>query len=459
MKKVFKSIVIIIAILFLFDSVSFADTDFKKQIKAEDGSTFEKIIAGMIGGIAQTVFDFSTNDSIGVGFKDYDDLIFNKNNDELSPFTDELWSKTMKWYKIFSIVSESLILLATVILAYKIITAGNSVTRKKDAKESLLRLVLGGILIPMAPLFIKFLLFMNNGLIKVMMSSANNSIDGLLGESMITSIKTGNAITTAIVISMFIYLFVKLNIKFIIRQFTLIVFTIFTPFSVGLWIINKNSTAISIWVVQIIMNIFMQFVYCFLFLLYLTFLPAGNSWAVSLIWAMMILPISETLMNCFQNLTSRIAGMDNEEMTGRVMTMGGMAGYGIASIKEQFKTQKMSDNNSTEDSRLGNSFVSKVKNIINPTKNMSNVENYDEIEEDYMPKRKSLGSIAGKIASTGIKATGAYLNLGKELVEGKTSREKLNKYDKPNKNYMQNYSENSGEYDEFEEQSEDYYDE
>ena len=246
MKKVFKSIVIIIAILFLFDSVSFADTDFKKQIKAEDGSTFEKIIAGMIGGIAQTVFDFSTNDSIGVGFKDYDDLIFNKNNDELSPFTDELWSKTMKWYKIFSIVSESLILLATVILAYKIITAGNSVTRKKDAKESLLRLVLGGILIPMAPLFIKFLIFMNNGLIKVMMSSANNSIDGLLGESMITSIKTGNAITTAIVIIMFIYLFVKLNIKFIIRQFTLIVFTIFTPFSVGLWIINKNSTAISI---------------------------------------------------------------------------------------------------------------------------------------------------------------------------------------------------------------------
>lgn len=408
MKNVFKSIVIIIAILFLFDSVSFADTDFKKQIKAEDGSTFEKIIAGMIGGIAQTVFDFSTNDSIGVGFKDYDDLIFNKNNDELYPFTDELWSKTMKWYKIFSIVSESLILLTTVILAYKIITAGNSVTRKKDAKESLLRLVLGGILIPMAPLFIKFLLF------------------------------------------------VKLNIKFIIRQFTLIVFTIFIPFSVGLWIINKNSTAISIWVGQIIMNIFMQFVYCFLFLLYLTFLPAGNSWAVSLIWAMMILPISETLMNCFQNLTSRIAGMDNEEMTGRVMTMGGMAGYGIASIKEQFKTQKVSDNNSTEDSKFENSFVSKVKNIINPTKNISNVENYDEIEEDYMPKRKSLGSIAGKIALTGIKATGEYLNLEKELVEGKTSREKLNKYDKPNKNYMQNYSENSGEYDEFEEQSEEY---
>ena len=36
----------------------------------------------MIGGIAQTVFDFSTNDSIGVGFKDYDDLIFKASIDK-----------------------------------------------------------------------------------------------------------------------------------------------------------------------------------------------------------------------------------------------------------------------------------------------------------------------------------------------------------------------------------------
>ena len=414
------------------------------------------------GGIAQTVFDFTTGEDANVGFKDYDELIFNnkQNSDNLSPFTSELWNKTMNWYKVFAIISGTLILIAVFILSYKIMNAGTNTAKKNEAKESLMRLCFGGVAIALAPLFIKFLLYINNSLVYLLVTAANTgTLDASLGDSMLTSIKTGNAITTALVIAMFIYLFVKLNIKFIVRQFTIIIFTIFTPIAAALWIINKNSTAISIWVGQIIMNIFMQFVYCFLFLLYLTFLPAGNSWAVSLIWAMMILPISETLMNCFQNLTSRIAGMDNEDMTGRVMTMGGMAGYGIASIKEQFKTQKVSDNNSTEDSKFGNSFVSKVKNIINPTKNMSNVENYDEIEEDYMPKRKSLGSIAGKIASTGIKATGAYLNLGKELVEGKTSREKLNKYDKPNKNYMQNYSENSGEYDEFEEQSEDYYDE
>ena len=91
---------------------------------------------------------------------------------------------------------------------------------------------------------------------------------------MLTSIKTGNAITTALVIAMFIYLFVKLNIKFIVRQFTIIIFTIFTPIAAALWIVNKNVTAAAIWGGQIIMNIFMQFIYCFLFLIYLAFLPA-----------------------------------------------------------------------------------------------------------------------------------------------------------------------------------------
>lgn len=116
---------------------------------------------------------------------------------------------------------------------------------------------------------------MNNSLVHLLVTaSKSGTLEGSLGNSMLTSIRTGNAITTALVISMFIYLFVKLNIKFIVRQFTIIIFSIFTPIACGLWIINKNVTAASIWAGQIIMNIFMQFVYCFLFLIYLAFLPS-----------------------------------------------------------------------------------------------------------------------------------------------------------------------------------------
>ena len=66
------------------------------------------------GGIAQTVFDFTTGEDANVGFKDYDELIFNnkQNSDNLSPFTSELWNKTMNWYKVFAIISGTLILIA-----------------------------------------------------------------------------------------------------------------------------------------------------------------------------------------------------------------------------------------------------------------------------------------------------------------------------------------------------------
>ena len=258
----------------------------------------------------------------------------------------------MKWYQIFSIISGTLILIAVFILAFKMINAGMNTTRKNEVKENLMRLCFGGVAIALAPLFIRFLLYMNNSLVYLLVAAANTgTLDATLGNSMLTSIKTGNAISTALVIAMFIYLFVKLNIKFIVRQFTIIIFTIFTPIAAGLWIINKNVTAASIWAGQIIMNIFMQFIYCFLFLIYLAFLPSGGGWAISLIWAMMILPLADTLQNCLQNLTSRIAGIDNEQMTNRVLGTGAMLGFGLGAIKEQFKTpetQNKSSNNGTD---------------------------------------------------------------------------------------------------------------
>lgn len=458
MRKVFKSIVVVITILFLLSPFCFAadEVNFKDQIKKEDGSLFEKIIAECIGGIAQTVFDFTTGKEANVGFKDYDTLIFNNNNenDALSPFTEELWKKTMDWYKIFAIISGSLILIAVFILSYKIMSAGMNTARKNEAKESLMRLCFGGVAIALAPLFIRFLLFMNNSLVHLLVTASRGSLDGLLGNSMLTSIKTGNAITTALVISMFIYLFVKLNIKFIVRQFTIIIFTIFTPVACGLWIINKNVTAASIWAGQLIMNIFMQFIYCFLFLIYLAFLPSGGGWAVSLIWAMMILPLADALQNCLQNLTSRIAGVDNEQMTGRAMGMGAMLGYGLGAIKEQFKTPetiKSSNNNSSNNGGQSgfSGFVSRAKSIINPGINLSDEKDYNgnmNPIRDVIPKQKqdnqmtmpksnnenrsniSNGnkitpkSIAGGVVKTGFNATKTYLDVGVKMAEGDFSK-------------------------------------
>ena len=401
------------------------------------------------GGIAQTVFDFTTGEDANVGFKDYDELIFNnkQNSDNLSPFTSELWNKTMNWYKVFAIISGTLILIAVFILSYKIMNAGTNTAKKNEAKESLMRLCFGGVAIALAPLFIKFLLYINNSLVYLLVTAANTgTLDASLGDSMLTSIKTGNAITTALVIAMFIYLFVKLNIKFIVRQFTIIIFTIFTPIAAALWIINKNVTAAAVWGGQIIMNIFMQFIYCFLFLIYLAFLPSGGGWAVSLIWAMMILPLADALQNCLQNLTSRIAGVDNEQMTNRVIGMGAMAGFGLAAIKEQFKTPSTENNNGNTNGNNSGSglqgLVSRAKAIVNPTMNLSAEKDYNgnvnpirdviSKEKNTVSIPKSNGesknnlsngnkispkSVATNIVKGGAKATTAYLGIGAKMAE------------------------------------------
>lgn len=307
---------------------------------------------------------------------------------------------------------------------------------------------------------------MNNSLVHLLVTAANSgTLDSSLGNSMLTSIRTGNAITTALVIAMFIYLFVKLNIKFIVRQFTIIIFSIFTPVACGLWIINKNVTAASIWAGQIIMNIFMQFIYCFLFLIYLAFLPSGGGWAVSLIWAMMILPLADALQNCLQNLTSRIAGVDNEQMTGRVMGMGAMMGFGLGAIKEQFKSPSSNiSNNNGNNEGSGNGFkgfVSRVKSVVNPTENLSPEKDYNgnvNPIRDVIPKQKenkqitipkpngenkqniSNGNkinpknVAGGVLKTGYNATKTYLKAGASLAEGKFDNNsyKSNKHIKTN---------------------------
>ena len=131
----------------------------------------------------------------------------------------------MNWYKIMSGVAGSLIFIAVVIVAYKFIIGGYSIEKRNEAKESIMRLFFGAISIGVAPIFVKFLLLLNNNMVHMLIGYSNGSLDTLLGNNVISNIQTGNAIATAIVIALFAYLFFKLNVKFIIRQFTILIFT------------------------------------------------------------------------------------------------------------------------------------------------------------------------------------------------------------------------------------------
>ena len=408
---------------------------FKEQVKKEGGSFFERIIAECIAGIAQAVFDFCSSDITNVGFKNYDQLIFNKgiSNESLSPFTDELWSKTMQWYSVFAIIAGILIFIAVIILAFKMLNAGVNPARRNDVKDSFMRLGFGALAIAFAPLFIRVLIYLNNSLVNMLVGSAQGSLQDSLGENMMSSIVTGNPIATALVIALFVYLYIKINIKFIVRQFTIIIFTIFTPVAAGLWIINRNTTAIAIWAGQIFINIFMQFIYCFLFMVYMAFLPSTGGWAIAIIWAVMILPLADVLQNCLQNLTSRIAGLDNEQMAHRGIGLGATIGYGLSAIAQQFKTPQTnySGTGSNDTNSNGGGFFSRVKNVINPTMNLSPEKDYNGNENpirNVLPsdnknivnnansnKTSSVGNKVGNALKTTAKVGSAYLGIGATL--------------------------------------------
>ena len=65
--------------------------------------------------------DFATSDTFGVGFKNYDELVFGNNQTNLAPFTTSTWNLIMKWYWIMAGIIGTPILIAIVVLAWKMI--------------------------------------------------------------------------------------------------------------------------------------------------------------------------------------------------------------------------------------------------------------------------------------------------------------------------------------------------
>lgn len=331
----------------------------------------------------------------------------------------------MSWYKIMSGVAGSLILIAVVIVAYKFILGGYSIEKRSEAKDSLMRLFFGAVSIGIAPLFVKFLLLLNNNMVHMIVGYANGSLDELLGNSVITNIQTGNAIATAIVIALFAYLFFKLNVKFIIRQFTILIFTLFTPIIAIMWMINKRTIGAAIWFGQILINIFMQFIYAFLFLVYMEFLPQSGGWATSILWAMMILPIADALQNTLQNLVSRIAGINNEELANRGIGMAGAMAYSIKTIAYQFKGNETQNNNSTT-SFLGRMFAKDTNTQesqitpMNTSTMQTNQMQTSPMNTSKMNENKQENSgnttKATKINNNGISTERKIFNTGKEFL-------------------------------------------
>lgn len=188
----------------------------------------------------------------------------------------------------------------------------------------------------------------------------------------------------------------------------------------------------------------------------------------------MILPLADALQNCLQDLTSRIAGLDNEQMSGRAMGMGAMLGYSLGAIKEQFNspTNNTTNNNKTDGTKSSSGFsgfVDRAKSIINPNFNLSAEKDYDgntnpirdvihtksntitnpnsnvNLGKEYSSVnnqktetvKTSKTTVASNIAKTAYKGTKAYLNIGARMAEGDFTRNNYKPHKSNHKNNFQ----------------------
>ena len=100
---------------------------------------------------------------------------------------------------------------------------------------------------------------------------------------------------------------------------------------------------------------------------------------------MMILPLADALQNTMQNLVSRMAGVNNEELANRGIGMGAAMGYTVKSIAYQFKGE---NSNKTD----GKDFISRVTNRVTTKTEAKPIAgvSYEEHSKNVMENAKPI---------------------------------------------------------------------
>lgn len=287
-------------------------------IESENGSIFEKIIGKTLAAMATGIKNFSYK---VLGFKSLDTLIFNKGTGGTDVLLEGEWYHTMRlWYNRMRSITFPLVFVAVIITAFRFFKAAKNPRAREDAMEALLRLVFSSIIILFAPAFVSTLIRLNNYLVdSISVLLGNSSIDQAVGlsPSILDNIKTGSPVLTGFVILLLAGVELRINIMFFMRVFTITVLYIFTPFVAVLWAMEKSVNAAGVWLGEIISNIFMQFAYAFVFMVFLVFVPYMGMGG-SIISVLVIVSVAEMIRNSVQNLWTRLSGLDEASSSFKI---------------------------------------------------------------------------------------------------------------------------------------------
>jgi hypothetical protein len=145
-----------------------------------------------------------------------------------------------------------------------------------------------------------------------------------------TQIVTGSVLGTAIVRLFLTVMFAYLNVLYIMRKVALTVFFAFTPLAAMIWAVRKESTAMPVWIGELLSNAFMPvahaLVLCTILLLCDVKQMGHGTWVTILISFYTLIPLAEAIRNSLQSLFARFAGFNEAATAGKIF--GAAVGLG-----------------------------------------------------------------------------------------------------------------------------------
>lgn len=375
MKKYRRTAIIllfIIAFTFLLPLVALGAENIK-----DVGNPFEIAIAGLLDFVNRVIiyiFKFA-------GFKDLSQLVFASGLSEAQkdalPWQPSQVSYIIAFYKGLSLAVMPIYALLIGVSGYKFLAGALNPSERAEAKDSVMRLFYGLLIILLAPYLVEILmkssLFLTSAIAQAFGSIGNVSDLQALNVDILESgsITTGSVLGTVFVKIMFGLMFFYFNVLYIIRMVGITVMLIFTPLMAIWWILNKNTTAVAVWLGELASNAFMPVAHALVLCVIMLLVDVKNvsqdgSWVTILIMLYTLVPLAEALRNSMQSIFTRAAGLSEEGTAMRAI--GGIFG-GIGSIA---RVGKATLGNGKTIGNLSNSFANSSRLGITPSSPTSN---------------------------------------------------------------------------------------
>jgi hypothetical protein len=294
----------------------------------DKGGMFERAIADLVN----NVFDaFYGKLEAYTGMQPLHKLLLeNKENaydlQAPDPYTPAEWQTLDRFYASMSLVVLLLGLLLVVITAYRFIYSGvvSSPEARAEAVSSLWRWLMVIMIIAAAPVIVRAVFVLNNLVVDSIKLAANLGDPAAADAAISGRISTGSVLLTAIVKGLLNFVLLQVNIVFWVRDWVIRVIYVFTPIMAILWGINKNVTAASVWLGEILTNAFLQSAYALALAVVVVFLPGEAPWPLKVVGAFMIPMLGNMLRNSLQGLWSNWAGSQEEAVAGKFMRAMGV---------------------------------------------------------------------------------------------------------------------------------------